>query len=64
LPAITINDAELRKLSQGQPIADRWNISAAEVAALNDAGELLALLVPDSAGKLRATKNLSICPPT
>lgn len=60
LPKITISDDERRKVIQGQAIANRWHISAPEVAVFNDAGELLALATPEGPGALRATKNLSV----
>ncbi|HZN32160.1 MAG TPA: tRNA pseudouridine(55) synthase TruB [Pirellulaceae bacterium] len=46
MPRIEVNEAASLRLAQGQAIENRWNVSSAEVAAVNSAGQLVAILSP------------------
>jgi len=46
MPRIEVNEAASLRLAQGQAIENRWNASSAEVAAVNSAGQLVAILSP------------------
>jgi tRNA pseudouridine55 synthase len=56
LPVATVNEAECRKLVQGQAIADRWTIAGEEAAAIDECGELVAILARHDRRGLRPAK--------
>jgi hypothetical protein len=60
LPQIEMTAEEAVLLSHGQSIANRWNLAAPEAAAVNDASELLAIVVADDAGRLRPEKGFAM----
>src|SRR5262249_50298978 len=45
LPTAAITEAEARRLIQGQPIANRWAIAAAEAMAIGESGQLVAIVM-------------------
>jgi tRNA pseudouridine55 synthase len=49
LPQIVVSDDESRRLQMGQSIANRWNATEPEIAALDSTSRLIAIAVP--AGK-------------
>jgi len=55
MPQIEIDDAELKLLGYGQPIATRGGLVTAEAAALH-AGRLVAILIPDEHRRWRPAK--------
>jgi tRNA pseudouridine55 synthase len=56
MPQLEVDAAELLRLSQGQSIRNRLAIGGSEIAALDAAGNLAAILVPADEGLLRPTK--------
>ena len=56
MPRIEVTAPEQRRLINGLSIADRWDLKSHEVAALNSAGELIAIVVPTGAGELTTEK--------
>jgi tRNA pseudouridine55 synthase len=57
LPVVAVTLAETQRLSLGQPIADRWQIPAGEIAALDATGNLVSILGPQRAGWLQPLRN-------
>jgi tRNA pseudouridine55 synthase len=57
LPRLVVSDQESHRLSLGQSIAPREQVAARELVAVNGAGELLAVLQPDSRGTWKPAKN-------
>ena len=57
MPRIVVTDQELQRLSLGQSLAPRESATASEMAAVSAAGELLAVLQPDSRGTWKPAKN-------
>ena len=55
LPVVEVNDADGRRLENGQTIANRWHAAGAEVAATL-AGRLVAILAPLENGWLRPVR--------
>ena len=62
LPAIVLDSGELRELSFGRPVRDRWQVAGAELAALDAGGGLAAILAPGQPGWLRPLRTL-VCTP-
>jgi hypothetical protein len=62
LPAIVLDSGELRELSFGHPVRDRWQVAGAELAALDAGGGLAAILAPGQPGWLRPLRTL-VCTP-
>lgn len=56
MPQVTLTDDEWQRLIQGQTIDDRWQLTAAELAALDAHGQLAAILVPAGRGRWRPEK--------
>jgi tRNA pseudouridine55 synthase len=56
MPRVTLSADELRRVGLGQTIADHWQLGAAEVAALDEKGRLMAILMPAGGGQLRPEK--------
>ncbi len=56
LPQLQLNEAETTRVLQGRAIADRFAGQQPEVAALDAAGRLVALLAPLADGDLRPTR--------
>ena len=56
LPAATVNEVECLKLVQGQAIADRWSIAGSEAAAMDERGQLVAILTHHVRGGFRPVK--------
>lgn len=56
MPRLEVNAAEIARLSQGQSIRNRLATCGSEVAALDAAGNLVAILVPTGEVELRPTK--------
>lgn len=59
MPQVTLTAEERRRVFQGQTIPDRWRVQAAEVAALDEQGQLAAILVPAGGGLWRPEKTFS-----
>jgi tRNA pseudouridine55 synthase len=56
MPQVTLDTEEWQRLHHGQTIRDRWQIQAAELAAVDAQGQLAAILVPAGSGLLRPEK--------
>ena len=56
MPQIVVSGDEARRLAQGQPIANRWHLAAAEMAAVSLEDRFIAIVAPLESDKLRATK--------
>lgn len=56
LPQAEVTADECRRLAFGQRIANRWNLAGAEIAAVDAAGGLAAILVPAENGLLKPDK--------
>jgi tRNA pseudouridine55 synthase len=56
MPQIVVTGDEARRLTQGQPIVNRWQLAAAELAAVSLEDRFVAIVAPQDEGKLRATK--------
>jgi tRNA pseudouridine55 synthase len=56
IPRIEASYDESLRLAQGQAVANRWNVAAPEIAALDAAQHLIAILVPAGPNELRAEK--------
>jgi tRNA pseudouridine55 synthase len=56
MPRIEVSAQELRKLARGQSVENRWDSAATELAAVDEAGELIAIVVPAEHAGLRAEK--------
>lgn len=54
---IVVSDQELHRLSLGQSVAPREKLAVQELVAVSAAGELLAVLEPDSRGTWKPAKN-------
>jgi tRNA pseudouridine55 synthase len=57
LPQVQVTAAQRDRLAQGLPVTDDWNVSDAEIAAIDPAGQLCALLTPGRHHQLRPTRN-------
>jgi tRNA pseudouridine55 synthase len=56
LPSAPLTEEETRRVANGLPIRNRWNVAAGEIAALDDRDRLVAILVlrgPDELGPVR-----------
>jgi len=56
LPQVSLDEPELARVAQGQSIANRWQVAASEIAALDAQKTLAAVLIPDGRGGLRPAK--------
>lgn len=56
LPRVVLNADETRRIALGQPIDDHWQITARECTALDDRGNLIAILERLHGGSLKAAK--------
>jgi len=56
MPRVVVNEDEMAHLARGQAIRNRFGVNAHEVAALDSADNLAAILVPATAELLRPTK--------
>lgn len=59
LPRVVVSADENRRLANGQPIERPGTEAAAEIAAVDHAGHLVALLVPRGGGRLGPSRNIS-----
>ncbi|MCI0358171.1 MAG: tRNA pseudouridine(55) synthase TruB [Planctomycetaceae bacterium] len=59
LPRIDVSGDEARRLAMGQAIDNRWDKTEEEIAAVGPRQELIAIVVPVEAGKLRANKSFA-----
>jgi len=57
LPQVVVSADELRLISQGRPLARRAEPMTGEVAALDEAGNLAAIVTPSDEGMLRVVRN-------
>jgi tRNA pseudouridine55 synthase len=57
LPQIRLTTAEAARIASGRPIKNRFGPAVGEMAALNAAGDLAAILVADQSNWLRPAKN-------
>ena len=57
LPQVVVTGDELRFISQGRPLAGRAEPMTGEVAALDEAGNLVAIVTPSDEGMLRIVRN-------
>ena len=57
LPRVELAADELRLLDHGRPLRNRWSVAAPEVAAMDQAGQLAAILEPGEEGCLRPVRN-------
>jgi len=53
LPLVEVDDSEARRLANGLPIRRRWQVSGAEIAALDARGRLIAILAQRNGGQLQ-----------
>ena len=56
MPRVVVNEDEMARLARGQAIRNRFGVNAHEVAALDNADNLAAILVPAGNEHLRPTK--------
>jgi len=56
MPRIVVNDDEVARLARGQAIRNRFGVATTEIAALDDADNLTAILVHAGGELLRPTK--------
>jgi len=56
MPQVVVDLAEQGRVARGQSILNRFCTPATEVAAVNSAGQLVAILVPAGRMELRPTK--------
>jgi tRNA pseudouridine55 synthase len=59
LPQATLTDPELDRVARGIAIENRWGVSGKEIAALDAAGHLVALLRPRPHGRLGPMRNFA-----
>jgi tRNA pseudouridine55 synthase len=51
LPSVELRDEEIKRIANGMAIENRWHVEGLEIAAVNAAGQLAAILRPrDTAG--------------
>ena len=62
LPQVTVNADAIRRLSRGQSIASRGEVDAAEIAAVSESGELVAILAARPGGNWSPAKNFAVTP--
>jgi tRNA pseudouridine55 synthase len=58
MPHASLDERELARIAQGQSVANRWQLAAGEIAALNAENRLAAILIADGRGGLRPAKYL------
>ncbi|MDX1944542.1 MAG: tRNA pseudouridine(55) synthase TruB [Pirellulaceae bacterium] len=63
LPQVAVTAEERRRIGYGQLLANRWNVAGPEVVALDDTGNLLAILTPAEGIQLRPTKGFAATQP-
>jgi tRNA pseudouridine55 synthase len=56
LAKVSVTAAEARRFVLGQGVADRWHVQAAELAAVDERGGLVAIVAPAGGDELRTTK--------
>lgn len=56
VPSITVDAAEIAELANGRRIANRHGHSAGEITAISETGRLVALLSPQSDGRLQPVR--------
>jgi tRNA pseudouridine55 synthase len=57
LPLIQLTDEEIRRIASGRMLPNRWNSDAAEIAAVDDQGQLVAILATRSCDQLGPLRN-------
>jgi len=57
LPAVTLTDGEIRKVTRGMTIENQFKTSVGEIAAMDTSGQLVAILVPRGRGWLGPVRN-------
>lgn len=57
LPTVELTDEEIRKISHGGFLQNRWSLSEAEIAATDSTGRLVAILGPIRDGQLKPMRN-------
>jgi hypothetical protein len=56
MPQVVVTADEVRRLSQGQSIPNRSQAAAAELAAIDESRNLVAIVAPQLDGTLRPRK--------
>ena len=57
IPAAELSDDEVAAIHQGRFLPNRWKLDAAEIAAMNLAGQLVAILGPAGGEQLKPLRN-------
>lgn len=60
LPSLRLTSDEIRRISHGMTIENRWKSDVKEIAGLDESDRLVAILTPRSGGSLRPLRNFPI----
>jgi tRNA pseudouridine55 synthase len=59
LPTVSLTESDLSRVRSGQPMENRWQLLAPEIAGLDGAENLATILAPDGPHQLRPLRNFA-----